>query len=293
MTRRLKYQNISPSKTISTHKELSSKSLVPSDPLSSYLAEINKYPTLDKKEELRIAKEYKESGDIRLAEILVTSNLRFVVKIAAEYSKFGTQMIDLIQEGNIGLMKAVKEFNPYKNVRLITYASWWIRGYIQEYTMKHYSQVKIGTTQNQRKLFYQLQKQKNTEETSPLLLSHRLGASKKEIESMNQRLSQKDISLDSLKDKGSELFLSESLFSHQENPDEKLIHQENIKKLKHQISKLRSHLNEKEIFILDHRLLTDSPLTLQEIGKQHGTTREAVRQIEVRLINKIKKEMPT
>ncbi len=128
------------------------------DTLSSYLAHVRKYPLLTREEEEKIAQRYKEKGDPKDAEILVTSNLRFVIKIAAEYAKFGAKLIDLIQEGNMGLIHAVKEFNPYRGVRLITYAVWWIRGYIQDYLMKQYSLVRIGTTQNQRRLFYRLEK---------------------------------------------------------------------------------------------------------------------------------------
>src|SRR5690606_9464824 len=126
------------------------------DTLQAYLADVRKYPLLTPEQEYELAVKYKETGDRKAAEALVTSNLRFVVKVAAEYSKFGARMIDLIQEGNVGLMHAVREFNPYKGVRLITYAVWWIRGYIQEYLLKQYSMVKIATTFNQKKLFYRL-----------------------------------------------------------------------------------------------------------------------------------------
>src|SRR5262249_25111638 len=138
--------------------DLDAKSLVPAgdenapslDALQKYLSDLRKYPLLTPQEEHALAVRYKETSDRVAAERLVTANLRFVVKVAAEYSKFGARMIDLIQEGNVGLMHAVKEFNPYKGVRLITYAVWWIRGYIQEYLMKNYSQVRIGTTQAQK-----------------------------------------------------------------------------------------------------------------------------------------------
>ena len=126
------------------------------DPLTLYLNEIRKYPLLTKEQESELAKKYYETKDPKLAQTLVKSNLRFVVKVAAEYAKFSSKLIDVIQEGNVGLMHAVKEFNPYKGNRLITYAVWWIRGYIQEYLMRQFSMVRIGTTANQRKLFYQL-----------------------------------------------------------------------------------------------------------------------------------------
>ena len=134
--------------------------LSPNDPVAQYMKEVGRYPLLSKEEERALAIQLYEHGDQAAAEKLVTANLRFVVKIALEYAKFGAKLIDLIQEGNVGLMHAVKEYNPYKDVKLITYAVWWIRGYIQEYLMKQYSMVKIGTTANQRKLFYRLQKEK-------------------------------------------------------------------------------------------------------------------------------------
>src|SRR5262249_46678326 len=120
------------------------KALTPADPITRYLSEIRKYPLLTKEQEHELAVRYRESGDPKAAEALVTANLRFVVKVAAEYSRFGAKLIDLVQEGNVGLMHAVREFNPYKGVRLITYAVWWIRGYIQEYLMRQYSMVRIG-----------------------------------------------------------------------------------------------------------------------------------------------------
>ncbi|HRO67101.1 MAG TPA: sigma-70 family RNA polymerase sigma factor, partial [Pseudobdellovibrionaceae bacterium] len=130
------------------------------DPFVLYMNEVRKYPVLSREEEQVIAKKYFDTKDPEAAQALVKANLRFVVKVAAEYSKFGAKLIDLVQEGNVGLMHAVREFNPYKGNRLITYAVWWIRGYIQEYLMRQYSLVRIGTTQTQRRLFYQLQKQK-------------------------------------------------------------------------------------------------------------------------------------
>src|SRR6202012_5700337 len=165
------------------------------------LSELRNYPLLTPEDEHKIAVHYKETGDRASAEKLVTSNLRFVVKVAAEYSKFGARMIDLIQEGNVGLMHAVREFNPYKGVRLITYAVWWIRGYIQEYLMKNYSQVRIGTTQAQKKLFYHLNREKAKldamgEAPDVKLLSSRLGVSEDEIREMESRMSGRDVSID-------------------------------------------------------------------------------------------------
>ena len=272
-----------------------SGALTPTDPVGAYLAEIRKYPLLTKEKENEIAVRYKETGDPELAEILVTSNLRFVVKVAAEYAKFGSKLIDLIQEGNVGLMHAVKEFNPYKGVRLITYAVWWIRGYIQEYLMKQYSMVRIGTTQNQRKLFYQLKKEREQMEQEGLVptnlqLSERLGVKEEEVEMMSMRMGGRDISLDQPLDSDSSSSLMDFQSDNQEDSiDEQLSHMELLERLLQNIEKVKPNLNERELELLEQRLLADEPLTLQEIGDKYGITREAVRQMEARLMNKIKK----
>ncbi len=263
------------------------------DPITTYLAEIRKYPLLTKQQEYDLAVRLRETGDPKAAEQLVTANLRFVVKIATEYSKFGAKLIDLIQEGNVGLMHAVREFNPYKGVRLITYAVWWIRGYIQEYLMRQYSMVRIGTTQNQRKLFYRLQKEKvrldslGQEPTIPLL-SSRLGVSEDEVLQMSQRLSGRDVSLNQPLDPGSTASLLDLEASQDLGVDEQLGNAELLDVLRENIERIRPQLNGKELFILDKRILADEPLTLQEIGEHYGVTREAVRQLEARLINRIR-----
>lgn len=267
--------------------------LAPADPIAAYLAEIRRYPLLTKEQERELAVRYRETGDAKAAEMLVTSNLRFVVKIAAEYSKFGAKLIDLVQEGNVGLMHAVKEFNPYKGVRLITYAVWWIRGYIQEYLMRQYSMVRIGTTQNQRKLFYRLQKEKQLldsmgQEPNVKLLSSRLGVTEEEVETMTKRMSGRDVSLNQPMDDDSKTTLLDMESSGEPGIDEQIGHAEEIEVLRKGIDAIRDKLTEKEKFILEKRILSDEPLTLQEIGEHYGVTREAVRQIEARLINRIK-----
>lgn len=273
------------------------KSVAVQDPLAMYLAEIRKYPLLSKEDELKLAKKYYDTKDPEAAQLLVKSNLRFVVKIASEYAKFSSKMIDLIQEGNIGLMHAVKEYNPYKGVRLITYAVWWIRGYIQEYLMRQFSLVRIGTTANQRKLFYQLQRQKKELESmsSPEYieeLSKQLGIPEDEIIEMSKRLSQRDVSLDkpSNPDDDESATLG-SLLKKEDGLlplDEQLALQEQIKYLHQAIDDVKDQLSDKEKIILEERVMNDEPLTLQEIGEKYKITREAVRQNEVRLIQKIK-----
>lgn len=270
------------------------------DPLTLYLNEIRKYPLLTKEQELDLAKRYYETKDPQLAQTLVKSNLRFVVKVAAEYAKFSSKLIDVIQEGNVGLMHAVKEFNPYKGNRLITYAVWWIRGYIQEYLMRQFSMVRIGTTANQRKLFYQLQRQKQELEkmSSPeqvAMLSHKLGIPEDEITEMAKRLSSRDVSLDkpASHEDDSATPLS-SLLKKEDGSlplDEQMALDEQLEILMNAVNELRSKLTEKETILLEERILSDEPLTLQEIGDKYKITREAVRQTEARLMKKIKEAM--
>lgn len=271
-----------------------SKAVATADPMTMYLASIRKYPLLTREQEHKLALRYYETKDPEAAQALVTSNLRFVVKVAAEYSKFGAKLIDLVQEGNIGLMHAVREFNPYRGVRLITYAVWWIRGYIQEYLMKQYSLVKIGTTQTQRKLFYQLQREKEQldalgENPDYSELSARLGVSVEEIEDMRKRLSGRDVSLDKPLDDGAKTTLGDLHTGvDSRSLDEDLALKEYLSVLKMKLEEIRPELSERERIILDERLLSDEPLTLQEIGSKYGITREAVRQMETRVLKKIK-----
>ena len=276
-------------------KSTSSRSLATPDPVAMYLKEIGQYPLLTREQEHELATRYKETGDPEAAETLVKSNLRFVVKVAAEYSKFGSKLIDLIQEGNVGLMHAVKEFNPYKGTKLITYAVWWIRGYIHEYLMRQYSVVRIGTSKKQRKLFYRLQKELRKleglgHEPNYKLLETQLGVSEKEIKDMNQRMTQRDTSLDGKVSPDSQTSLLDLLVDdEQEDLSSQLERSQEISILLKNIEKIKPQLNEKELFILQNRLLASPPMKLQEIGDKYKTSREAVRQMESRILKKIKK----
>jgi RNA polymerase sigma-32 factor len=280
--------------TLPALPETDEGSIAATDPVARYLMEIRKYPLLDREQEHKLALRLHETGDPKAAEQLVTANLRFVVKIASEYSKFGARMIDLIQEGNVGLMHAVKEFNPYKGVRLITYAVWWIRGYIREYLMKQYSMVRIGTTASQKKLFYRLQKEQEAleqmgVEQTVALLSGRLGVSEKDVVDMQKRMSQRDVSLDQpLNVDGEARLMDLQTEVDPVNLDDQLGRREEVETLREQIEALRDELSDREIELLEERLLADDPLTLQEIGERHGVSREAVRQMEARLMDKIK-----
>lgn len=278
----------------STSTALTSSS---TDPVARYLAEIRKYPLLSKEEEHKLAVQYFDTKDPQMAQKLVTSNLRFVVKIAAEYAKFGARLIDLVQEGNVGLMHAVKEYNPYKGARLITYAVWWIRGYIQEYLMRQYSMVRIGTTQTQRKLFYQLQREREQLERMGMQqgiaqLSGRLGIPEKEVQEMSQRVLGRDVSLSQpVGENDNSTMMDFQSHEDQGSVEDQLGHAEELKMLTDKIAEIRDDLTEREIFVLDNRLLSDEPMTLQEIGDKYGITREAARQMEARLMNKIKAEL--
>ena len=284
---------------LSSHTKSHTKSLPPiqKDLLKAYLMEVKRYPLLNPEEEKRLAIKYFEEGDTDAASALVKANLRFVIKIAAEYFKFGSKLIDLIQEGNIGLIHAVKEYNPYKGVRLISYAVWWIRGYIKEYLLKNYSQVKIATTQSQRKIFYNLQneiKKLELEGFQPTtkLLSQRLDVPEKDVEVMQIRMASKPVSLDADLSRSGDshirLIDMQASGKPEESIDESLSLKEELASLKKHIHQIRPLLNKKELYILDNRLLSDNSMTLKEVGDVYGITRERVRQIENRLIQKLR-----
>ena len=275
-----------------------SRSPVVSDPMQLYLKEISQFPVLSKKEEEKLSKQFYETKDPHIARLLAQANLRFVVKIAAEYTRFGARLIDLVQEGNVGLLHAIKEFNPYKEVRLITYAVWWIRGYIQEYLLRQYSLVRIGTSAKQRKLFYLLRKQQEQlnqalpyKSDTQQLLTHS-GFKEKEVQDMRQRLDARDLSLDQpLSENSTSTLLDIQPQVEEESMEDNLSFFQEEEMMLKSIKNIRPQLNTKELFILDKRLLSNHPLTLQEIGKKFSVTREAIRQVESRLIRKIKDQM--
>lgn len=258
-----------------------------------YLQHINSIPLLTPKEEYDLAVRSWENKDKETAHQLVISNLRFVVKIAHEYRNYGLKLMDLIQEGNIGLMRAVKTFNPYKNVKLITYAVWWIRSYIHTYIQRNWSMVTLGTTQTQRRLFYKLKQEE--QELSKLgflpttkLLSSKLGVSESEIESMQQRLSGRDLSLNAPigEDFEGAQFI-DKMPTHALPVDTQIAREEERRLFSDALNKFRVTLKEKDLYILENRLLADNPLTLEEIGNKFKITKERIRQLE----NKIKKNL--
>ena len=283
-------------------KKTPDKSLVKFDPLQRYLAEISNYKLLTRERERELGIRIQEHGDEESAYIMVTSNLRLVVKIALEFQRVWMQnLLDLIQEGNIGLMQAVRKFDPYKNVKFSYYASFWIKAYILKFIMDNWRLVKIGTTQGQRKLFFKLkkEKQKLIEEgfdPKPKLLSERLGVSEREIVDMDQRLDGWDISLDAPLKDDTDTERIEILKTPSDSVEEQVAKKEIESLLHNKIAKFRKKLTKRELEIFDLRIFSDSPVTLQKIGDRYGISRERVRQVEKNVIKKIreyfKQEIP-
>ena len=271
--------------------------LIELDPLQRYLAEINRYPLLHPDEEKRLAKEYLETGNPDAAYQLITANLRLVVKIALDFQRYWTKnLLDLIQEGNIGLMQAVKKFDPYRGIKLSYYASFWIKAYILKFIMDNWKLVKIGTTQAQRKLFYNLRKEKEKLESQgftpgPKLLAQRLNVKEQEIIEMDERLGGWELSLDAPLKEDSEELHKNFLATPEASAEDHLARQEMKNIFQGKLEEFRLTLKDKEKDILDLRLLAEKPLTLQEIGARHHISRERVRQIEERLLNKLRQFM--
>jgi RNA polymerase sigma-32 factor len=269
------------------------KALVPFDPLQRYLTEIRKFPLLSREEEHRLAVEYKEYGNLEAAYKLVTGNLRLVVMIAREYQKAFKSLLDLIQEGNMGLMEAVKNFDPYRGVRFPSYAVWWIRAYMIRYIMSDWRMVKIGTTQAQRKLFFNLQKEKEKLEAEgirpgPKLLAQRLNVKEDEVVEMEQRLGSRDLSVDVPVSDDDEATLLHFLPDQSRGPEEQIAETQSRDLLHSKMETFAKTLKDKELVIYRERLLNEEPLTLREIGEKYGISRERVRQIEERVKKKLK-----
>ncbi len=263
--------------------------------LEKYLADISNYPVLSRQEEYELAMKYKNDGDLESARKLITSNLKFVIRIANSYKNYGLNPLDLIQEGNIGLMQAVKGFDPTKGYRLISYAVWWIRAYIQNYIIKSWSLVKIGTKQAQRKLFYKLRSTKQKMDIDDNLspedyknLAEELGVSDEDVIEMDQRMGTKDLSLDAeltTKNDNTHLdFLTDDI-SNQEELISKSEEEENFKS---GLEVALDSLKERERHIIKNRILSENPATLEKLGSELNISRERVRQIENSALKKIK-----
>ncbi|MCF8068439.1 MAG: RNA polymerase factor sigma-32 [Desulfobacterales bacterium] len=270
------------------------KAVAKFDPLQRYLMEVSRYKLLTREQEKELAVKVREDEDQDAAYALVTSNLRLVVKIALEFQRVWMQnLLDLIQEGNIGLMQAVKKFDPYKNVKFSYYASFWIKAYILKFIMDNWRLVKIGTTQGQRKLFFKLKKEKQKLveqgfDPKPKLLSERLGVSEREIVDMDQRLDGWDVSLDAPLKEDSDTERIEFLSTSTESIEETVAQKEMESLLHTKIDEFKKKLTDREIEIFEQRVFTDSPVTLQEIGDRYDISRERVRQVEKNIIKKMR-----
>ncbi len=268
--------------------------------LSRYLAEIRKFPMLTVDEEFMLAKRWREHGDTEAAHRLVTSHLRLVAKIAMGYRGYGLPVNELISEGNVGMMQAVKRFDPDRGFRLATYAMWWIRAAIQEYILHSWSLVKLGTTAAQKKLFFNLRKLKGqikAVEEGDLTPEHvkkiaeELNVSEEDVITMNRRLAGADHSLNApLRAEGEGEWL-DWLVDESENQEDELANREELENRRDLLAKAMTSLTERERHILNERRLRDDPLTLEELSQQYGISRERVRQIEVRAFEKLQKAM--
>ena len=270
--------------------------------LSHYLQQIKKFPMLSEKQEVNLAKKWRDEGDTDAAHTLVTSHLRLVAKIAMGYRGYGLPVTELISEGNIGLMQAVKKYDPDKGFRLATYAMWWIRAAIQEYVLKSWSLVKIGTTAAQKKLFFNLKKLRNrlSDYSEGSLKPHQvkeiasqLNVSEKEVTDMEGRISGNDYSLNAVVSAEGDEEWQEWLVDEDADHEIKIAEQEEVRKRKELLSKAINVLNDLEKDIIHYRKLSETPKTLEELSKEYKISRERIRQIEERAFQKLQMEMLT
>jgi RNA polymerase sigma-32 factor len=266
--------------------------------LDLYISEINRFSLLTAEEEFKLAVQLKKYGDVEAAEKLIVSNLRFVVKIAHEYRSYGFTLADLIQEGNVGLIHAVKKFDPYKGYRLISYAVWWIRAYIQNYLIKSWSLVKIGTTQAQRKLFFKLSQTKKELETlskkNPEFgeIATSLGVKGSEVAEMDLRMGSRDVSLNEFINDDGDSSHIDFLTYKGEDQESSLIKDEEMSLAQRDIAGALTNLSERESFIILNRIMAEDPKTLQEIGTKYNISRERARQIEKQALKKMQLALP-
>jgi RNA polymerase sigma-32 factor len=270
-----------------------STTLAPVTTLQRYLAEVRRYPFLSKEEELRLFHEYRHEGNREAAVKLILANLRVSVSIATEYLHTGADHMDLIQEGNVGLMQAIKKFDPLKNVRFHAYAAWWVRAYILRYLLNNYRLVKVGTTQDQRRLFYNLRKEKAKLEREGFapdtkLLADRLNVRERDVIEMDQRLGSWELSLDQPLNQETEGTLLDVLPSQEPGVDERLGDMQLRELFREKLAAFTKTLDEREEDILRNRILSETPLTLEDLGHKYGITKERTRQLEARLIKRLR-----
>lgn len=279
-------------------KTVSSSLPAVSNSLQSYLAKISNYPVLSREEEYELAVRHREHGDLEAARKLIVSNLKFVVRVANEYKNYNVNMMDIIQEGNIGLMKAVRGFDPTKGYRLISYAVWWIRAYIQNHVMKTWSLVKVGTNQSQRKLFYKLRSTKNRIEAGGAEIgkdvyseiARELDVPDSQVAEMDRIMSKKDLSLDAnVKGDAKHTYL-DTLGDGSYDQEQFVENSQTRPLLKRKIREALENLKDRERYIIERRVLADFPETLEKLSGRFGISRERVRQIEKNALDKIRRE---
>ena len=267
------------------------------DSLDRYMAEINRHPLLSREDEKKLAVRLYAHDDVAAAHKLVVSNLRFVVKIAHGYKGYGLKLLDMVQEGNVGLMTAVKKFNPHKGYRLISYAVWWIRAYIQAFILRSWSMVKLGSSRMQRKLFFKLRSVRSAAENDAAMrgealdgdeLAQRLGAKKKDVRRMEARLAARDFSLDATLTEDGTMTHLDMVTDASPDPEAAFAAAEEKALLRSTLAEAMGSLNAKERRIVDERLLADEPATLQKIGDDLHVSRERIRQLEQRVIAKLR-----
>jgi RNA polymerase sigma-32 factor len=266
------------------------------DPLAAYMRDVQRYPVLSAEEQHALAVRYATTGDVDAARRLVTANLRLVVKIAYDYRRAYKNILDLVQEGNIGLMQAVRKYDPYRGVKLSSYAAWWIRAYILRFILNNWRLVKIGTTQAQRKLFFNLNKEKARLasmgiEATPELLAEKLSVSKEDVEMMGRRLAGGDVSLDApvSHEEGKTTSRLETLRSGAGGVDDVLADAELGELLQAKVHEFGATLTGKDAVIFRERLVAEEPKTLQQLGQDFGVSRERVRQLEQRIQQKLQR----
>jgi RNA polymerase sigma-32 factor len=270
-------------------------SSLPRDTLARYFADVGRYPLLTREEELALATRVHADQDPEAAQKLVLSNLRLVVKIALEYRRVWTNLLDLIQEGNVGLLQGVKRFDPTRGVKLSSYASYWIRAYILKYLIDNIRMVRVGSSRAERKLFFQLSRAKRELERAglepePKLLAEKLGVKEPEVVDLQHRLSQGDLSLDApaRRDEPGSSSFGENLPGEDARDSDPVADADMRSAFREQVERFAVDLDEREQAILRQRILSEDPRTLQEIGDDFGLTRERVRQIEKKLVDNLR-----
>lgn len=273
------------------------RDLEPVDALSRYMAELRNYPPIPREEEHALAVRWVEEGDLEAARRLVLANLRLVVKIAMEYRRSWTNVLDLIQEGNVGLLQAVQRFDPYQGVKLSSYAAYWIRAYILKYLLDNIRLVRLGTTRAQRKLFFRLNREKRELErrgfeVEPKLLAERLDVSEEDVIDMEQRLGQPDLSFDApVRDEEGSASYGDFIPSNLRSAEEHVADEELRRVFLEKVHEFAESLDERERRIVEERILAEEPKTLQQMGDEFGVTRERVRQIEARVVSRLREFM--